>query len=198
MTPFFALMPPAPAQVKLVDHAHNVTLTYERIKEGSTIVEREAWKAASGGFTKIEDVYSLDGTQLRRAITRRTNRGQSVVLATINATEAIVSTNLNAATARQTSIPLRGKFGIVDPSALWFLPDAPTKGATATFMGFEPDGRFWQETTVTFLGKAPAGGAEGNMVVWKSARGMRTVVFDDQGMPLSWTEKNMIFVREGR
>jgi hypothetical protein len=203
MTPLLLLVallgvlarPVGSEQVKLRDVQGKVELSYSRVANADSITETEDWK--SGGTRKtVASIYSTAGALVRRTVTLARGEAETRVEAQIDESGASLTTTGSRGAASHSHIPLRSRSGIVDASVFWFVKDKPAKGATATFMSFDPEERYWQEVSVTFGGRGKLGKSpEGNLVTRKTARKTIRMLLDDKGVPLVWEDGRIRLTR---
>jgi hypothetical protein len=185
-------------EVVLKDPAHLASLIYERTTDNGSIVVSETW---SIGMTSriVKSTYTEAGLLTARMVAITKGRTTSKADATINPRGAFVTSMTRAGTSPGSNIPLMNHMSVVDPTVRWFASDQPAKGASATFMSFDPEFRYWEQVTATFDGQGKLGQSpEGNIVTRKAARSTVTVLLDDKGMPLVWEENQLHLVRQSR
>lgn len=166
------------AQSVLHDDAHQVTLIWERNEKDHVITVKETW-ALPGSSRIVVSTYSESGGLASRMVA--TTRGTTTkrTEATIDAKGATIQSG-----DRTARITPAKKLSMVDPSVLWFVKDKPKEGTTTTFTSFDPEFRYWEEVTVTYVGRTP----EGDVVTRRGARGTVRIVFDEKGLPVAWQE----------
>lgn len=183
------------AEIVLKDAAHGATLIFDRTTDAGKIVESQTWSiGATSRILKATFTDTADPTESTVAITR--GQSTSRTDARISIRGAVVTSTARNGTGPASNIPLLKHLSIVDPSLLWFTKQHPEKGASVTFMHFDPEFRYWEEVTVTFEGRGKLGDSvEGNLVSRKEARSTIHMVLDDKGLPLVWEEGRLRLVR---
>lgn len=181
--------------VVLRDAAHNVGLIYDRSKVDGSIVVTETW---SVGRTSriVKSAYTEAGALTNRTVSTTNNGGSLRIEAVISPQGATITTTNRAGAGRPSNIPLLKRASVIDPSVRWFATDQPEKGASVSFMSFDPEYRYWEEVTVTYDGKGKLGNsAEGNLVTRKMARRTIHLVLDDKGLPIAWEDNQYKITR---
>lgn len=189
-----ALAVSASAQVVLVDTKNKVTASFETAVKDTWVQRKQTWADAKASKSYAA-TFLMDGTFTggEYTVTSETNPQFSQI--SVIPTGARVLARSNGGT-KNLEIPRFDNLSLADPSVLWFAKSQPEKGATARFMNFDPDRRYWEEVTVTYNGRGKLGDSpEGHLVTRKSSNKTVRVLLDDQGDPLVWEEGRLRLVR---
>lgn len=184
----------ASAQVVLVDTKNKVIASIENVAQRDYIRRTVTWADSKASKTFVTN-FTSDGTYCGGEFKVTSETNPIFAQISVIPTGARLITQSNGGT-KMTEVPRFDNLTLTDPSVNWFKNGAPVKGATAKFMSFDPERRYWEEVSVTYNGRGKLGDSpEGHLVTRKSSSKTIRLVLDDKGDPLVWEEGRLRLVR---
>jgi hypothetical protein len=183
------------AQVVLYDSNQKTRLVFDRKMVKGQIVQKELWDQPP--LSRLtQTTFEVDGSVSQCEFTVRKPSGTTTTHAKITNLGAQLLTITSGGSSKSSQIPLMKQGLAADPSINWFTTAKPTPGVKTTFMSFDAEHRYWEQVTVTFVGRGKLGKSpEGNLVTRQTARKTIRLLLDDKGIPLVWEEGKLRLVR---